>query len=199
MITYRKLVQLFETIAIAHPNLESYSISDVEEFDSTKQTVFPHLHLNVNNISVSDGLMRYNIDLAIIDKVADTNKSSEGATNIMYKSYKGVSNVIDVIDTSQNTMLDVFGYLKRKSNYLQISLDGLITPVTEQGVNLLAGVTTTLNIDVPLQSNNCVVSLTDYEQLGGTYECNLDDYIDRLLQESGWYLLTEDGSRIPIF
>ena len=198
MITYRKLVQLFETIAIAHPNLESFSISDVEEFDSAKQTVFPHLHLTVNNVSVGD-VMRYNLDIAIIDKVADTNKASETNANILYKNYKGVSNTIDVIDTAQNTFLDIFGYLKRKSNYLQVNLDGLVTPVTEQGVNLLAGVTATLNIDVPAQTNNCVITLTDYEQQGGTYECNLDDWIDRLLQESGWYLLTEDGSRIPIF
>jgi len=197
MTPYSSFLQLFANICLNHPNVTSFSVDEVEPFDLSKQTLFPLAHLVTETMEVDEGRMTYTFTLLIADRVADTNADSSGRNNSLSVGYKGVTNTIDVINTAQLTITDIFSYLKRNAQIIDYTLDDavIITPFVEKGHNIVAGVSAQFVMNGAFNSNACLFNLTKEQASGGggVYCCEDTNF---LLQEDADKLLQEDSSNI---
>ena len=91
MQTYYSFTQFFNNVALAHPNVTTFTIGDIYNVDLAKQTLFPLCHLIVNNVTVGDGQMTYNINLMVMDRVVDITDDSAGRFNTIVKNKKRCS------------------------------------------------------------------------------------------------------------
>lgn len=173
MQTYYSLTQFFNAVSLSHPNVTTFTIGDIYNVDLNKQTLFPLVHLIVNNTTIGEGIMTYNITLMAMDRVVYVTDDSSGAYNTLLKNYKDVTNIDDVWNSTLLTLNDVISYIQRNPQALDynVYVDTVCTPFQERFDNLLAGWQATINISVPNHSNMCVIDVTDVQAAGGTPSC----------------------------
>jgi hypothetical protein len=172
MQTYYSLTQFFNAVALAHPNITTFTTGDIYNVDMSKQTLFPLCHLIVNNVTIGPGTMVYNINLIVMDRVVNVTAESSGIYNELLRNYKDVTNVDDVWNTSLMTLNDIVSYVTRNPQALdyQINTDVNAVPFTEKFDNTLSGWQAVLNISVANTANICsVINISDVEAAGGTY------------------------------
>ena len=124
---------------------------DIFEVDLNKQTIFPLVHMMINNASFEANVVRFNVSLIAMD-IVDISKSA--TTDV----FRGNSNEQDVLNTQLEVLnrayaLMLFGNLW-DDKYV---VDGNPTcePFTERFENYLAGWTMTLDILVPNEVTVC--------------------------------------------
>jgi hypothetical protein len=111
---------------LAHPNITTFTVGDLQEVDTSKETLFPLAHLIINNVTVSNARFVYNVNLLIMDRVMDINPDSTGIYNTITKDFKTITNIIDVHNSTLLTSNDLLSYmykmniLKIKKNYFKL-------------------------------------------------------------------------------
>jgi hypothetical protein len=173
MQTYYSFTQFFNNVALAHPNITTFTIGDIYNVDLAKQSLYPLCHLIVNNVTVGEGLMTYNVNLMVMDRVVDVTEDSSGIFNSIVKNYKTITNAQDVLNTSLMTLNDIVSYIQRNAQSMDynIYVDTVCTPFEERFDNLLTGWQSVLNITVGNPNNACVIQISDVEAIGGTNGC----------------------------
>jgi hypothetical protein len=173
MVTYYNYLQLFNNVLLAHPNVASFRVDEVEPLDVHKAGVYPLAHLVTETMGLIEGRMTYTFTLLVLDRVGDIAKEGSGKNNKLFNDWRGVSNVVDVINSAQGVVTDVFGYLKRNPQVAQFEIEDevIISPVVEQGPNILAGVSAQFTIVAQFQSNACLFDISDREAMGATDDC----------------------------
>lgn len=162
MLTYYQFTDYINNLCDEHPRVSSFTIEDIYNVDDRKATLFPLCNLIVNNITVGESLMRYNISLMMADRVVATNGESTGELNSITKDYKGYTNVIDVHNDTLLSLSDIVSYLRRNPAALDYSVlgDAVLTPFVEKYSNLIAGWVATFDVDVPYDGNICAITKT---------------------------------------
>lgn len=173
MVTYYNYLQLFNNVLLAHPNVASFRVDEVEPIDVHKSGVYPLAHIVTETMGLLEGRMTYTFTLLVLDRVGDVAKEGSGKNNKLFNDWRGVSNIVDVINSAQGVVTDVFGYLKRNPQVAQFEIEDevIITPVVEQGPNILAGVSAQFTIIAQFQSNACLFDISDREAMGATDDC----------------------------
>jgi hypothetical protein len=196
MTNYYSFLRFFNNVLLSHPNVTTFTVNEVEDIDLKKQTLFPLAHLVTETMLLNEGKMTYTFTLMVADRVAATNRESSGSDNRLIKTYRGVDNTVDVINTAQMTVADVFAYIKRNTQAMDFTInnDILITPFVEKGPNIIAGVEAQFIVDVPFDVNACLLSLSANEAKGSTDDCCGDTNF--ILQETSEYLLQETSDKL---
>ena len=168
-VTFYQLTQFFNSIALAHPNIETFTIGDIADVDLSKQTLFPLCHLVPNNTTISPQTFTYNIDLIVMDRVVNVTQLSSGKFNELLYDYKEVNNLHDVWNTSLMTINDIVAYITRnaQADNFMIDTDSICTPFKDEYTNAVAGWTCTMNILVPNDVNACLFAISDLQATGG--------------------------------
>lgn len=168
-VTFYQLTQFFNSIALAHPNIETFTIGDIADIDMIKQTLFPLCHLVPNNVVISPQTFNYNIDLIVMDRVVNVTQDSVGKFNELLVNYKEVNNLHDVWNTSLMTINDIVAYITRNAqadNFI-IETDSICTPFKDEYNNAVAGWSCTMNVLVPNDVNACLFAISDLQATGG--------------------------------
>ena len=168
-VSFYQFTQFFNTIALNHPNISTFTVGDIAEIDMAKQGLFPLCHLVPSNVTISPQTFTYNIDLIVMDRVTDIVLDSSGKFNSLVKNYKSVTNVHDVWNTSLLTLNDIVAYITRnaQADNFMITTDSICTPFQEQYNNLVAGWSCSMNVVVPNDVNSCLFTITDLQATGG--------------------------------
>jgi hypothetical protein len=198
MTSYYAIVQFFNNMLLNHPNVKTFTSNEVIDFDIHKQTIFPLAHLVVNDMTMAEGRMRYGVSLIVADRVANIKEDSYGPTNILERDFRGLDNTLDVINSCQGVIGDVYAYIKRNPQAMDftIDLDVIITPFTEKGHNIVAGCQAEFFIDSPFDVNACLFQISDIQAEGASDACcPVDIPVEEcfILQETDDYLQQEDG------
>jgi len=129
-VTFYQFTQFFNSIALAHPNIETFTIGDLADVDTSKTTLFPLCHLVPNNVIIGSQTFTYNIDLLVMDRVVNVTQDSTGKFNELTVNYKDVNNLHDVWNTSLLTINDIIAYITRnaQANNFIIETDSIATP-----------------------------------------------------------------------
>lgn len=176
-VSFYQFTQFFNTIALAHPNVTTFTIGDIKEVDLAKTSLFPILHLVPNTVTIGQQMMDYNIDLVYLDKTVDVNIDSSGSYNLLTKNYKTVANTHDVWNTGLLALNDIYAYIARNAqaeNYI-ITTDAVCTPFQEQFDNVCAGWAMNLIVSVPNSVDACLFAISDNQAEGNTDGCTLAD------------------------
>jgi hypothetical protein len=137
----------FETDGIVNTITEG----DIFDVDLNKQTIFPLVHMMVNNATFETNVVRFNISLIAMDIV---NISKEETTDI----FRGNSNEQDVLNTQLEVLNRAYAMLLHGDLWDdKYVIDGNPTcePFTERFENYLAGWTMTLDILIPNEVTIC--------------------------------------------
>jgi hypothetical protein len=124
---------------------------DIFDVDLSKQTIFPLLHIMVNNCTLSGNTTTWNISLIAMD-VVDISKNT--STNI----FLGNDNEIDVLNTQHAVLNRAYEIMKHGSlayDLFQVEGTASLEPFTERFENYMAGWTMTIDIVTPNEMTIC--------------------------------------------
>ena len=92
MVGFYSVIDNIKAELIASPFVNTVTEGSIFEVDLNKQTIFPLSHIMVNNVSIEQNVMRFNISVIAMD-IVDISKSE--TTDV----FKGNDNEQDVLNT----------------------------------------------------------------------------------------------------
>ena len=127
------------------------STGDIFEVDLAKQTIYPYVHIIVNNATPKENNISMNLSVLFMDIV---DLSKEEALNV----FDGNDNLLDVLNTQLALANKMVSDLIRGSLYtslVQLEGDALCEPFTDRFENKVAGWTVTFDLIVPNDMTIC--------------------------------------------
>ena len=118
----RGFYQITETIKnqlLADVNVNTVTTGDITEIDLSKQTIFPLCHIIVNNVTILEQVLQFNISVLAMDVV---DQSKQETTDI----FRGNNNEQDIINTQLAVVNKLIGELRQGTIHLDLyQLTGL--------------------------------------------------------------------------
>jgi hypothetical protein len=151
MTGYYNLLDKLKTHFDADAIVNTVTQGDIFKVDLAKQTIFPLLHIMVNNCTLSGNTTTWNISLIAMD-VVDISKNT--STNI----FLGNDNEIDVLNTQHAVLNRAYELIRHGSlayDLFMVEGTASLEPFTERFENYMAGWTMTLDIVTPNEMTIC--------------------------------------------
>jgi hypothetical protein len=151
MVGFYSITEVLRAELDSSPFVNTVTEGSIFEIDLNKQTIFPLSHIMVNNVTIEENALRFNISVIAMD-IVDISK--EQTTNI----FRGNDNEQDVLNTQlavcQRLAASLYNGSLSDTNY---QLDGTPScePFTERFENLLAGWTMTFDVLAPNEISIC--------------------------------------------
>ena len=147
----RGFYQITETIKnqlLADVNVNTVTTGEI---DLSKQTIFPLCHIIVNNVTIQEQVLDFNISVLAMDIV---DQSKQETTDI----FRGNNNEQDIINTQLAVVNKLIGELRQGTIHLDLyQLEGNASCefFYERFENEMAGVTCTFNVLIANDINLC--------------------------------------------
>jgi len=151
MTGYYNLLDKLRTHFDADAIVNTVTQGDIFKVDLAKQTIFPLLHIMVNNCTLSESTITWNVSLIAMD-IVDIPK--EITTDV----FTGNDNEIDVLNTQHSVLNRAYEIMKHGTlSFDLFMVEGTATlePFTERFENYMAGWTMTLDIVTPNEMTKC--------------------------------------------
>ena len=151
MTGYYNLLDKLKTHFDADVIVNTVTQGDIFDVDLSKQTIFPLLHIMVNNCTLSGNTTTWNISLIAMD-IVDISK--DATTNI----FLGNDNEIDVLNTQHAVLNRAYEIIKHGSlayDLFMVEGTASLEPFTERFENYMAGWTMTFDVVTPNQMTIC--------------------------------------------
>jgi len=135
----------------ADPIVNTVTEGDIFEVDLNKQTIFPLVHVMINNASFETNVVRFNVSLIAMDIV---NIAKDETTDI----FRGNSNEQDVLNTQLEVLNRAYALMLHGNLWDdKFVVDGNPTcePFVERFENNLAGWTMTFDVLIPNEVTIC--------------------------------------------
>jgi hypothetical protein len=151
MTGYYNLLDKLKTHFDADAIVNTVTQGDIFKVDLAKQTIFPLLHIMVNNCTLSESTITWNVSLIAMD-IVDIPK--EITTDI----FTGNDNEIDVLNTQHAVLNRAYEIMKHGSlafDLFMVEGTANLEPFTERFENYMAGWTMTIDIVTPNEMTKC--------------------------------------------
>ena len=151
MTGYYNLLDKLKTHFDADVIVNTVTQGDIFKVDLSKQTIFPLVHIMVNNCTLDERTTTWNISLIAMD-VVDLSKSA--TTNI----FLGNDNEIDVLNTQHAVLNRAYEIIKHGSlayDLYMVEGTASLEPFTERFENYMAGWTMTFDVVTPNEMTIC--------------------------------------------
>ena len=148
---YYQITQTIKDQLLADENVNTVTTGDITEIDLSKQTIFPLSHIIINNVTIQEQVLQFNISVLAMDLV---NLSKEETTDI----FRGNNNEQDVINTQLAVVNRLVGALRQGTIHLDLyQLDGNASCEIfyDRFENEMAGVACTFNVLIANDINLC--------------------------------------------
>jgi len=151
MITYNNIITALNDFADNHFFIKQFSHGNVEEMDLDKYTSFPLMHVVYTGSTYEGGQKDYSFEVYLVDLPSDK------IDKISYQR--------EVISDSEQCAEDLLADLSNgfnifNENFLFDTENASITPLEEEGSNVLSGVVLDITISVPYVHDSCNAPLT---------------------------------------
>ena len=151
MTGYYNLLDKLKTHFDADVIVNTVTQGDIFKVDLAKQTIFPLLHIMVNNCTLDERTTTWNISLIAMD-IVDISKNT--STNI----FLGNDNEIDVLNTQHAVLNRAYELIKHGSlayDLFMVEGTASLEPFTERFENYMAGWTMTFDVVTPNEMTIC--------------------------------------------
>ena len=151
MTGYYELLNKLKTHFDADVIVNTVTQGDIFKVDLSKQTIFPLVHIMVNNCTLDERTTTWNISLIAMD-VVDLSKSA--TTDI----FLGNDNEIDVLNTQHAVLNRAYEIIKHGSlayDLFMVEGTASLEPFTERFENYMAGWTMTFDVVTPNEMTIC--------------------------------------------
>ena len=133
------------------PIVNTITQGDIFRVDLNKQTIFPLVHIIVNNVQFVNNVQQANISVLAMDIVDISKDETEDI-------FTGNDNEVDVLNTQLAVLNRMYEFLRRGDLYddkYQISGDPNCEPFIDRFENKLAGWTMTFDVLLPNDMTIC--------------------------------------------
>jgi len=147
---YNILKEIKNTLSI-EPFVNTITYGNIDDIDLNKQNIFPLSHIIVNNTTIQERTLTFNISVLAMDIVDVSKEKTEDI-------FIGNDNEQDVLNTQLAILTRLSAILKRGTLYdNKYQLDGDVTcePFVDRFENKLAGWTGTFNVLVQNDMTIC--------------------------------------------
>jgi hypothetical protein len=123
-------------------DINTVTTGDISDINLRKQDIFPMAHLIVNNVTVAEQTLNFNISVLAMDIV---NRSKEETVDI----FTGNNNLQDILNTQLVVLNKLIQLLKRgtlHTDKYQVEGDPTLEPFYDRFDNELAGWTATMDV-----------------------------------------------------
>lgn len=151
MTGYYELLNKLKTHFDADVIVNTVTQGDIFKVDLSKQTIFPLVHIMVNNCTLDERTTTWNISLIAMD-IVDLSKS------VTTDLFLGNDNEVDVLNTQQAVLNRAYEIIKHGSlAYDLFMVEGTanLEPFTERFENYMAGWTMTFDVVTPNEMTIC--------------------------------------------
>ena len=151
MTGYYNLLDKLKTHFDADVIVNTVTQGDIFKVDLSKQTIFPLVHIMVNNCTLDERTTTWNISLIAMD-IVDLSQSV--TTDI----FLGNDNEVDVLNTQQAVLNRAYEIIKHGSlayDLFMVEGTASLEPFTERFENYMAGWTMTFDIVTPNEMTIC--------------------------------------------
>tara|TARA_Y100000356_G_C11161240_1_gene236114 strand:+ start:196 stop:648 length:453 start_codon:yes stop_codon:yes gene_type:complete len=141
-MNYFDIVDKLKTHFEADAIVNTVTQGDIFDVDLNKQTIFPLVHLIVNNVTFEENVIRFSISILAMD-ITDISKKESPNT------FDGNDNELWVLNTQLSVLNRCYELLRRGTLYtdkFQVDGNPSCEPFTERFENKLAGFTMTCDI-----------------------------------------------------
>ena len=147
-MTYKELVDSIGAVVAQHYILQDFgygALTDIKTVDEGTRVNYPYAFLNPTQSTRTGQTITYRFNLIVMDV------AQEDPTN-------GFANYLSVQSACQQYIDDILANLRFSKPYekFDLSLNVNLTPFKERFQDTLAGMTATLEIEIPLPINNCI-------------------------------------------
>jgi hypothetical protein len=135
----------------ADPIVNTITQGDIFRVDLNKQTIFPLVHIIVNNVQFVNNVQQCNISVLAMDIV---NISKDETEDI----FDGNDNEIDILNTQLAVLNRMYEFLRRGDLYddkFQVTGNPTCEPFIDRFENKLAGWTMTFDVLIPNDMTIC--------------------------------------------
>ena len=135
----------------ADPIVNEVTQGDIFSVDLNKKTIFPLVHIIVNNSTAEEFVIRYNITIMAMDIV---DFSKDATTDQFY----GMDNQIDALNSMHDVLIRAYKLMKAGSIWdskVQVEDNANLEPFVERFENNLAGWAMTFDVVVPNDMTIC--------------------------------------------
>ena len=139
---YYQLTSTIENQLLSDVNNNTVSIGDISKINLNKQDIFPLAHMIVNNVTVEENVLRFNISILACD-IVDQSK------DVTTDRFTGNDNEQDILNTQLAVLNRLIQRLRMGSLHTDMyQLDGSpsLTPFHDRFENQLAGWSATMDI-----------------------------------------------------
>ncbi len=147
-MTYKELVDSIGAVVAQHEILQDFgygALTDIKTVDNGTRVNYPYAFLNPTQSTRTGQAITYRFNLVVMDV------AQEDPTN-------GFANYLSVQSACQQYIDDILAYLRFSTPLkdFDLTLNVNLTPFKERFQDTLAGMTATLEIEIPLPINNCI-------------------------------------------
>ncbi len=147
-MTYKELVDSIGAVVAQHAILKDFgygALTDIKTVDDGTRVNYPYAFLNPTQSTRTGQAITYRFNLVVMDV------AQEDPTN-------GFANYLKVQSDCQQYIDDILAYLRFSTPLkdFDLTLNVNLTPFKERFQDTLAGMTATLEIEIPLPINNCI-------------------------------------------
>mgnify|MGYP003637058515 FL=1 len=149
---FYNITETIKSELLKTPNVKTVTVGDLADVDLSKQTIFPLSHIVINNVTLSEQTMDFNITILACDIV---NQSKEETTDL----FRGNNNVQDILNTQLlvvNTLIQKLRMGNLYADQYQLNGDPSAEPFYDRFENELAGFSATMNISIANDINICI-------------------------------------------
>jgi len=143
----RGYYQLTETIKeqlLADVNVNTVTTGDITDVNLSKQDIFPLSHIIVNNVTVNEQTLDFNISILACDIV---NQSKLETTDI-FTGNNDIQNILNNQLAVLNRLIQRLRMGQLHTDMYQLNGSPSLTPFYDRFDNQLAGWTATMNIQI---------------------------------------------------
>ena len=151
MTGYYELLNKLKTHFDADVIVNTVTQGDIFKVDLSKQTIFPLVHIMVNNCTLDSSTTTWNISLIAMD-IVDLSKS------VTTDLFLGNDNEVDVLNTQQAVLNRAYEIIKHGSlayDLFMVEGTASLEPFTERFENYMAGWTMTFDVVTPNEMTIC--------------------------------------------
>jgi len=151
MKSFYNILDSIKTVVAAEPFNNNISFGDISDIDLNKQSIFPLAHLMINNATINENHVAFNVTLFLMD-IVDFNK--EAVSDL----FLGNNNIQDVLNTQMALGTRIIRVLQKKNLYkeqFELNNPPSCEPFTERFENSLAGWAITFDINTTDEMTYC--------------------------------------------
>ena len=151
MRSFYDIANKIKDVVTAEPFNSQITFGDIAEIDLKKQTLFPLAHLMINNATINDNFVNFNVTLFFMDIV-------DISTDQTRDYFRGNDNKFDVLNTQLALATRVLRVLQKSDLYtdsFQVIDPATCEPFTERFDNTLAGWAVSFDIGTKDEMTYC--------------------------------------------